>query len=105
MKIQIFTFIGILYVLLQIWFFNISSLGWRLNTSWVIITTILFTLIINYANATINYYKDKGEKKMTKQDLIKDYEFRIKNLRRKIIDLTTEVELMEVFIRNLEELE
>ena len=67
MKIQIFTFIGILYVLVLVWFFNISSFDWRLNASFVIITTILFTLIIIYANVTINYYKErrkwKGERR------------------------------------------
>lgn len=83
MKIQTFTFIGILYVLLQVWFFNISSLGWRLNASWVIITTILFTLIIIYANATINYYKDNGAKKMEQaiKDLIAEFEERLKEYR------------------------
>jgi uncharacterized membrane protein len=62
MKIKIFTFLGILYILLQVWFFNISSLGWRLNTSFVIISTILFILVIIYANATINYYKGRKRK-------------------------------------------
>lgn len=62
MKIKIFTFLGILYVLLQVWFFNISSLGWRLNASFVIISTILFILVIIYANATINYYKGRKRK-------------------------------------------
>lgn len=42
---------------------------------------------------------------MKKQELIKNYEYRIKNLRREIMKLKTEVELTEDFIRDLEDLE